>query len=184
MSRIGNAVIKVPSGVNVTLGAGRIDVKGPKGELTQEFDAAAVTIVSADGSVNLSRSSDAPDHRAKHGLYRALIANMVAGVSSGFQKKLELHGVGFRANAKGQVLELVVGYSHAIHIELPKEVKVTSQAEKGMPPTVLLESHDKQLLGQVAAKIRSLRKPEPFKGKGIRYSDEYIRRKAGKTAAK
>jgi len=184
MSRVGNAPVKVPSGVTVTIAPGSIDVKGPKGELKQLFDVEAVSIVNEEGKVNVSRKSEAPHVRAKHGLYRSLIAGMVEGVSVGFAKKLELHGVGFRANAKGQVLELVIGYSHAIHIELPKEIKVTSQTEKGMPPMVVLESHDKQLLGQVAAKIRSLRKPEPFKGKGIRYVGEYIRRKAGKTAAK
>ena len=132
----------------------------------------------------LSRESDHRDHRSKHGLYRALIANMVEGVSKGYEKKLELVGVGFRANTKGQILELSLGYSHQIHIELPAEVKVVAETEKGKNPIVTLQSHDKQLLGTVASKIRSLRKPEPYKGKGVRYVGEHIRRKAGKSAAK
>ena len=132
----------------------------------------------------MSRESDHRDHRSKHGLYRALIANMVEGVSKGYEKKLELVGVGFRANTKGQILELSLGYSHQIHIELPSEIKVVAETEKGKNPIVTLQSHDKQLLGTVASKIRSLRKPEPYKGKGVRYVGEHIRRKAGKSAAK
>ena len=184
MSRIGNNPITVTDGVEIKIDGGLITVKGPKGELTQEYDDASVTIKLEEGVITLSRATDHRDHRSKHGLYRALIANMIEGVTKGWSKKLEFHGVGYRATAKGQLLEMVVGYSHACVIELPTEIKFTSDTQKGKPPVVTLESHDKQLLGQVAAKIRSLRKPEPYKGKGIRYSDEYIRRKAGKAAAK
>ncbi|MBN4071084.1 50S ribosomal protein L6 [Crocinitomix catalasitica] len=184
MSRIGNAPITVTEGVEVKIEGSMIIVKGPKGELSQDFDTEAVTIVQEDGRIKVSRRSDDPAYRSKHGLYRALIFNMVEGVSVGYKKQLEFHGVGFRANAKGQVLEMVIGLSHGVHIELPVEIKLTSEMTKGKPPLVTLESHDKQLLGQVAAKIRSLRKPEPYKGKGIRYVGEYIRRKAGKAVAK
>jgi large subunit ribosomal protein L6 len=184
MSRIGNNPISVADGVELKIESGVITAKGPKGELTQDYDAEAVNIDVADGKIKLSRNSEHKDHRAKHGLYRALIANMVEGVTKGWSKKLEFHGVGYRAVAKGQQLEMVIGYSHAVVIELPSEIKLTAETEKGKPPVVTLESHDKQLVGQVAAKIRSLRKPEPYKGKGIRYQDEYIRRKAGKAAAK
>ncbi len=184
MSRIGNNPISVADGVEVKIDGGIITAKGPKGELTQDFDSEAVNIEIADGEIKLTRNSEHKDHRAKHGLYRALIANMVEGVTKGWSKKLEFHGVGYRAVAKGQQLEMVIGYSHAVIMELPAEIKLTAETEKGKAPVVTLESHDKQLVGQVAAKIRSLRKPEPYKGKGIRYSDEYIRRKAGKAAAK
>lgn len=184
MSRVGNAPISVADGVTVTIGDNLISVKGPKGELEQAYDSAAVKIEQNEGEIVVSRSSDAPDHRSKHGLYRSLINNMIVGVSEGYKKQLELHGVGFRATSKGQILELILGFSHAVHIELPSEIKVTAETEKGKAPVVTLESHDKQLLGQAAAKIRSLRKPEPFKGKGIRYVGEFIRRKAGKSAAK
>ena len=184
MSRVGNAPVDLVDGVTVTISDNLITVKGPKGELTQDYDSSAVNLKQEDNVITLSRTSDAPDHRAKHGLYRALLANMIEGVSKGFVKKLEFHGVGYRAVAKGQILEMVLGYSHPIHIELPSEIKLTAETEKGQAPVVTLESYDKQLLGQVAAKIRSFRKPEPFKGKGIRYSGEFIRRKAGKAAAK
>ncbi len=184
MSRIGNNPVSVIDGVEIKIDSGIITVKGPKGELTQEYDSEAVEIKQEEGEIKLSRSSEHKDHRAKHGLYRALIFNMIEGVSKGWSKKLEFHGVGYRAVAKGQQLEMVIGYSHQVIIELPAEVKLTAETEKGKPPVVTLESHDKQLVGQVAAKIRSLRKPEPYKGKGIRYQDEYIRRKAGKAAAK
>jgi large subunit ribosomal protein L6 len=137
-----------------------------------------------EGSVSFTRESDTPDHRAKHGLYRSLVNNMCIGVSEGFKKELEVVGVGYRANASGQRLELSLGYSHPFVIELPKEIKVSTVSEKGKAPIVTLESHDKQLVGQVAAKIRSLRKPEPYKGKGVKYVGEELRRKAGKTAAK
>jgi len=184
MSRIGNNPIDVTNGVEVKIDGNMISVKGPKGELKQEFDSEVISIKNDDGTITLERASDHKDHRAKHGLYRAIIANMIEGVSTGFKKQLEFHGVGYRAVAKGQMLEMVVGYSHPIHMELPAEIKLTADTQKGKPPVVTLESHDKQLVGQVAAKIRAYRKPEPYKGKGIRYTDEYIRRKAGKSAAK
>jgi large subunit ribosomal protein L6 len=160
-----------------------VTVKGPKGELTQEMDS-CVSMSINEGSVSFTRESDTPDHRAKHGLYRSLVNNMCIGVSEGFKKELEVVGVGYRANASGQRLELSLGYSHPFVIELPKEIKVSTVSEKGKAPIVTLESHDKQLVGQVAAKIRSLRKPEPYKGKGVKYVGEELRRKAGKTAAK
>ena len=183
MSRVGNAIITIPSGVEVKEENSVVTVKGPKGELTQQIDP-AIKLKLEDGQLTLERASESKDHKAKHGLYRALINNMVVGVSEGFKIEQELHGVGYRANSKGQILELIIGYSHPIHFELPKEVKVTTETEKGQPPLVRLESADKQLIGQVAAKIRSFRKPEPYKGKGIRFKGEHIRRKAGKSAAK
>ena len=184
MSRIGNNPITLKDGVDFKVEGNVLTVKGPKGELTQEFNLENVKIKIEDNVISLVRTSDHKDVRAQHGLYRALIANMIEGVSDGFKKVLEFHGVGYRAVASGQILEIVVGYSHPIHIEIAKEVKVTAVTDKGKPPVVTLESHDKQLVGQVAAKIRSYRKPEPYKGKGIRYNDEFIRRKAGKSAAK
>lgn len=184
MSRIGKNPVDVTNGVEVKVDGNLLTVKGPKGELTQEFDSEAVSFKEEDGTITLERASDHKDHRAKHGLYRALLANMIEGVSTGFKKQLEFHGVGYRATTKGQILEMVIGYSHPVHFEIPSEITVTAQTEKGKAPIVTLESHDKQLLGQVAAKIRSFRKPEPYKGKGIRYSNEFIRRKAGKSAAK
>lgn len=184
MSRIGNNPVEITKGVEITFQDNIVTVKGPKGQLTQEIDNSAVTIKQEEGKLIFERASDHKDHRAKHGLYRSLLNNMIEGVSNGFKKNLEFHGVGYRANASGQVLEMVVGYSHAIHFLIPDEVKLTAVTEKGKAPLVTLESHDKQLLGHVAAKIRSFRKPEPYKGKGIRYSNEYIRRKAGKSAAK
>jgi large subunit ribosomal protein L6 len=183
MSRIGKAPVAIPSGVTVTVADGVIKVKGPKGELEQAFDEAISVEVSGE-EVLFSRSTDSPDHRSKHGLYRSLCAGMVEGVTNGYKKELELVGVGFRAQASGQQLTLSLGFSHPIIIEVPKEIKMTADTQKGSNPKVTLESHDKQLLGTVAAKIRSLRKPEPYKGKGVRYTDEYIRRKAGKSAAK
>ncbi len=183
MSRIGNAPVDILDGVEVKIEGQTVTVKGPKGELQQEIDT-CVSVENKDGQIVLSRESDHRDHRSKHGLYRALIANMVEGVSKGYEKKLELVGVGFRANTKGQILELSLGYSHQIHFELPSEIKVVAETEKGKNPIVTLQSHDKQLLGTVASKIRSLRKPEPYKGKGVRYVGEHIRRKAGKSAAK
>ncbi len=183
MSRIGKSPVTIPSGVEVKVDGNVVTVKGPKGELTQEIDP-CVQISIEDGTVAFTRESDAPDHRAKHGLYRSLVNNMVAGVSEGFKKELEIVGVGYRANVTGQRLELALGYSHPYVIELPSEIKVSAVSEKGKAPVVTLESHDKQLVGQVAAKIRSLRKPEPYKGKGIRFVGEEIRRKAGKSASK
>lgn len=183
MSRIGKSPVTIPSGVEVKVNGTTVTVKGSKGELTQEIDS-CVTIQIEGSEITFIRASDAPDHRAKHGLYRALVFNMIAGVSEGFKKELEVIGVGYRATATGQQLELALGYSHPIVIELPKEIKVSADTQKGKAPLVTLESYDKQLLGQVAAKIRSLRKPEPYKGKGIRFLGEEIRRKAGKSAGK
>ena len=183
MSRIGKSPVTIPSGVEVKVDGNVVSVKGPKGELTQEMDS-AISLSIEDGTISFTRESDAPDHRAKHGLYRALVQNMVVGVSEGFKKELEVIGVGYRANASGQKLELSLGYSHPFVLELPKEIKVSTVSEKGKAPIVTLESHDKQLVGQVAAKIRSLRKPEPYKGKGVKYVGEELRRKAGKAAAK
>ena len=184
MSRIGKSPVTIPSGVEVKVDGNVISAKGPKGQLTQEFDTTAVSLNIEGTEITFSRASDAPDHRSKHGLYRALVQNMVVGVSEGYKKELEVIGVGYRATATGQLLELALGYSHPIAIELPKEIKVTADTQKGKAPVVTLESHDKQLVGQVAAKIRSLRKPEPYKGKGIRFVGEVIRRKAGKSASK
>ena len=160
-----------------------ITVKGSKGELKQAIDS-CVQLSIEDGIITFTRESDAPSHRAKHGLYRALVNNMIVGVSEGFKKELEVIGVGYRATATGQILELALGYSHPIVIEFPNELKISTVSEKGKAPWVTLESHDKQLVGQAAAKIRSLRKPEPYKGKGIRFLGEEIRRKAGKSASK
>ena len=183
MSRIGKSPVNIPSGVDVKFNGNTLTVKGPKGELSQNIDS-CVTMTIEDNIVTFSRESDAPAHRAKHGLYRALLQNMVVGVSEGYKKELEVIGVGYRATATGQQLELALGYSHAIILEVPNEIKVSADTQKGKAPVVTLESYDKQLLGQVAAKIRSLRKPEPYKGKGIRFMGEEIRRKAGKSAGK
>jgi len=183
MSRIGKSPVTIPSGVEVKVDGNVVTVKGSKGELTQEMDS-AISMSIEDGTISFTRASDLPDHRAKHGLYRALVQNMIIGVSEGFKKELEVIGVGYRANAQGQKLELSLGYSHPFVLELPKEIKVSTVSEKGKAPIVTLESHDKQLVGQVAAKIRSLRKPEPYKGKGVKYVGEELRRKAGKAAAK
>jgi len=184
MSRIGNAPLTIPSGVDVKITETNIKVKGPKGELEQEIDSNAVEVSVNENTISLTRKSDIADHRSKHGLYRSLINNMILGVTNGFKKELEFIGVGYRATTTGQLLEMNVGFSHPIAFEIPKEVQINAVTEKGKAPLVTLESHDKQLVGQVAAKIRSLRKPEPYKGKGIRYKDEYIRRKAGKAAGK
>lgn len=183
MSRVGYATVTIPEGVEVKIDGDVVTVKGKKGELTQTIED-CVKVNVKDGEINLERASDAKDHRAKHGLYRALINNMVIGVSEGYKKELEFHGVGYRAVAKGQQLEMSVGYSHPIIVEFPSEIKISAETNKGQPPLVTLESHDKQLVGQAAAKLKSLRKPEPYKGKGIRFKGEYIRRKAGKAAAK
>lgn len=181
MSRIGKAPITIPAGVTVQVKGNEVTVKGPKGELKQEVNP-DITVTVEDGHVHVSRPTDDREHRAMHGLYRALIANMVHGVSEGYKKELELVGVGYRATSTGQVLELALGYSHAIYIKLPKEVKVEAKTERNKNPLITLESSDKQLLGQVSAKIRSLRKPEPYKGKGIKFVGEVIRRKSGKSA--
>jgi len=183
MSRIGNAIITVPQGVEVKVEKDLITVKGPKGELTQNIDT-AITVEVNENEIVLKRHTEQKDHKAKHGLYRSLINNMVKGVSKGYTIKQELVGVGYRATNQGQKLELVLGFSHNIIFEIPKEIKVSTEAERGKNPLIILESHDKQLIGNVAAKIRSLRKPEPYKGKGIKFVGEQLRRKAGKSAAK
>ena len=182
MSRIGKAPIAIPAGVTVSVAGDTVTVKGPKGTLSQKVNP-DLHIAVEDGHVTLTRPSDDREHRAQHGLYRALIHNMVVGVSTGYKKELELVGVGYRATATGQVLELSLGYSHAIYIKLPPEVKVEAKSERNKNPLIILESDDKQLLGQVCAKIRSLRKPEPYKGKGIKFVGEVIRRKSGKSAS-
>ncbi len=184
MSRVGKKPVQIPNGVTITVSpSNEVLVKGPKGELKQVLDA-DIKVEIADGAISFGRPTDQPRHRAMHGLYRALIANMVAGVTDGYTRKLELVGVGYKATNTGNLLDLSLGYSHNILIDVPKEIKVTTVTEKGQNPLITLESNDKQLLGQVAAKIRSLRKPEPYKGKGVRYVGEFIRRKAGKSAGK
>ncbi|EDP72091.1 50S ribosomal protein L6 [Flavobacteriales bacterium ALC-1] len=180
MSRIGKNPITVPEGVTVEIKDNVITAKGKLGELTQEYS--DVEIKQEDGTITLSRTSEKKNHRAKHGLYRALIANMIEGVSNGFTKELELVGVGYRASNQGQKLDLAVGFSHNIVLDIAPEVKVETISEKGKNPIVKLTSFDKQLVGQVAAKIRGFRKPEPYKGKGIKFVGEEIRRKAGKSA--
>lgn len=181
MSRIGKAPIEIPAGVTVKADNNIVTVKGPKGELKQAVNP-DIEVKIEDGHVVVTRPSDDKEHRSLHGLYRALIHNMVVGVSTGYRKEMELVGVGYRATATGQVLELALGYSHAIYIKLPAEVKVEAKTERNKNPLIILESDDKQLLGQVCAKIRSLRKPEPYKGKGIKFVGEVIRRKSGKSA--
>ncbi|HTO38625.1 MAG TPA: 50S ribosomal protein L6 [Brumimicrobium sp.] len=183
MSRIGKSPVSIPSGVEIKMDGTLLTVKGPKGTLTQEIDSAIEVVIDGE-EITFNRESDAPDHRAKHGLYRALVQNMVVGVSEGYKKVLEVIGVGYRADVQGQILTLSVGYSHPIILQVPEEVKVTAETAKGKAPVVTIESVDKQLVGQVAAKIRSFRKPEPYKGKGIRLQGEYVRRKAGKSAGK
>lgn len=184
MSRIGKLPITLPSGVTVNVNANNVvTVKGSKGELKQAIDP-AIEVKVEEGKVVLSRATEQKRHRAMHGLYRALLNNMITGVSTGFKSEQEMVGVGYRAEAKGQLLELTLGYSHNILFEIPKEVSVETKAEKGKAPMILLSSYDKQLLGQVAAKIRSMRKPEPYKGKGIKFAGEVLRRKAGKSAGK
>ena len=183
MSRIGKNPITVPSGVELSIQGNVVTVKGPKGELTQEVNE-VISMEYADNVLTLSRPNDDKEVRSKHGLYRALLQNMITGVSEGYKVQLQMVGVGFRAAAQGQQLNLSLGYSHPIIFELPKEVKLEAETKKGEAPLVTLSSHDKQLLGTVAAKIRTLRKIEPYKGKGVRFLGEQIRRKAGKTAAK
>jgi len=184
MSRIGRKPITIPKGVTLTMGSdGILNVKGPKGELKQEIDR-DIKVDIKEGEVSFSRPTDQIRHRALHGLYRSLTSNMIKGVTDGYKKNLELIGVGFKASNQGNVLDLSLGYSHNIIFEVPKELKVVTAQEKGQNPTISLESTDKQLLGQVAAKIRGLRKPEPYKGKGVRYIGEFVRKKAGKAAGK
>lgn len=184
MSRIGKKPVTVPSGVTVTVGKDSIvTVKGPKGELKQAIDR-DITVEVKDGHVEFARPTDQIRHRALHGLYRSLVNNMVKGVTEGYSKKMELVGVGYKASSQGNLLDLSLGYSHNIIFEIPKEIKVTTAQEKGQNPTISLEGVDKQLVGAVAAKIRSLRKPEPYKGKGVKFAGEVLRRKAGKAAGK
>ena len=184
MSRIGKKSITIPNGVTITVGKDNVvSVKGPKGELKETIDR-DITVEVKDNEVSFTRPTDQIRHRALHGLYRALIANMVKGVTEGYAKKLELIGVGFKASNQGNVIDLSLGYSHNIVFEVPKELKVATAQEKGQNPTISLEGIDRQLLGQVAAKLRGLRKPEPYKGKGVRYVGEVVRKKAGKAAGK
>tara|TARA_B100000945_G_C20272344_1_gene544576 strand:+ start:281 stop:835 length:555 start_codon:yes stop_codon:yes gene_type:complete len=183
MSRIGNNPINIPEGVSCLKENNFIIVKGPLGELKEDINSNSISVDISDNKVVLSRNNDNPDTRSKHGLYRALIANMIQGTSQGFTKKLELRGVGYRATTQGNVLDISVGYSHNIVFNIAEEVKVTAETEKGKAPIVTITGSDKQLVGAIAARIRAERKPEPYKGKGIRYIDEYVRKKAGKTAA-
>ncbi len=183
MSRIGKLPIHIPAGVTVTIKDNLVTVKGPKGELAQAVSP-DIQVAIENGVVHLTRSTDEKNHRALHGLYRALIHNMVIGVSEGYKKELELVGVGYRVTNTGQLLDLSLGYTHNIYMLLPKEVKVETKTERNKNPLIILESADKQLLGQICAKIRSFRKPEPYKGKGIKFVGEEIRRKSGKSAGK
>jgi len=184
MSRIGKKPVVLAKGVTATVSAANVlTVKGPKGELSETIDRDIIVKIEGD-QILIERPTDQIRHRALHGLYRSLVANMTTGVTEGFSKTLELVGVGYRAAVAGQQIDLALGFSHNIIVDLPKEIKASATAEKGKNPTITLESNDKQLLGQVAAKIRSLRKPEPYKGKGVRYSTEIVRRKAGKSAGK
>ena len=184
MSRIGNKPVQLASGITVTVSSDNvITVKGPKGELKQAVDR-DIKVEIKDSSVLFIRPTDQIRHRALHGLYRSLLANMVKGVAEGYKRQLELIGVGFKASSQGNLLDLALGYSHNIIFEIPKELKVVTAQEKGENPKITLEGIDKQLIGQVAAKIRGLRKPEPYKGKGVRYVGEIVRKKAGKAAGK
>jgi large subunit ribosomal protein L6 len=184
MSRIGKQPVHLPKGVTVTVGKDNIvTVKGPKGELKEAIDR-DITVEAKEAEVSFGRPTDQIRHRALHGLYRSLVNNMVKGVTEGYTRKLELVGVGFKASNQGNLLDLSLGYSHNIVFEVPKEIKVATATEKGQNPLITLEGIDKQLIGQVAAKLRSLRKPEPYKGKGVKYVGEVVRRKAGKAAGK
>lgn len=184
MSRVGNLPVSMPKGVDIQYTKGNlVTVKGPKGSLSEQLDP-DITIKIEDGEVTFSRPTDQNRHKALHGLSRALVNNMVLGVTEGFSKTLELVGVGYRVTNTGNLLEIIVGYSHPIYFYVPEEIKVETKTEKGSNPMIMLSSMDKQLLGQVAAKIRAYRKPEPYKGKGIKYSTEILRRKAGKTSGK
>ncbi|MFM9948571.1 MAG: 50S ribosomal protein L6 [Saprospiraceae bacterium] len=184
MSRIGKSPVALPKGVEVSVSKGNlVTVKGPKGQLSEQLDA-DITVSLEDGVLNVLRPTESKRHRSMHGLYRALVNNMVEGVTNGFVKEMEVIGVGYRVANTGQLLELTIGYSHPILFALPEEIKLTTAMEKGKSPLIRMECIDKQLLGQVAAKIRAFRKPEPYKGKGIRFAGEIVRRKAGKTAGK
>lgn len=184
MSRIGKLPINIPAGVTITIGKDNVvTVKGPKGELSQEVNP-DIKVSVEDGVLSVTRPSDERAHRSLHGLYRSLINNMIVGVSEGYRKELELVGVGYRASNAGQLLELSLGFTHNIHMMLPPEVKLETKSERNKNPLIILESCDKQLIGQICSKIRSFRKPEPYKGKGIRFVGEVIRRKSGKAAGK
>jgi len=183
MSRIGKLPIALPKGVSVTVKDNKVTVKGPKGELFQPVNP-EITVKVENGILTVERPSDERNHRALHGLYRSLINNMVTGVSTGYTKQLELVGVGYRVTNSGQVLELSLGFTHSIFLELPKEIRVETKMERNKNPLIILESADKQLLGQVCSKIRSFRMPEPYKGKGVKFVGEVIRRKSGKSASK
>jgi len=184
MSRIGKKPVTVPGGVTATIGSDNtLTVKGPKGELKQAIDP-DIKVEIKDGTISFLRPTDQIRHRALHGLYRSLTANIIKGVTEGYTRKLELIGVGFKASNQGNLLDLALGYSHNIVFEIPKELKIVTAQEKGQNPTITLDGIDKQLIGQVAAKIRGLRKPEPYKGKGVRYVGEVVRKKAGKAAGK
>jgi large subunit ribosomal protein L6 len=184
MSRIGKKAVTIPDGVTISVGKDNVvTVKGKKGELKQEIDR-DITVEIAEGKVSFGRPTDQIRHRALHGLYRSLVSNMVKGVTDGYIRKLELIGVGFKASNQGNLLDLSLGYSHNIIFEIPKELKLVTAQEKGQNPSITLEGIDKQLIGQVAAKLRGLRKPEPYKGKGVRYVGEVVRKKAGKAAGK
>jgi large subunit ribosomal protein L6 len=184
MSRIGNKPIDIKEGIDIQVSKDNVvTVKGPKGELTQKVDPDIIIEIN-DGVLKVKRPSEQKRHKAMHGLYRSLISNMVEGVTTGYKKELELVGVGYRATVQNNVLDLSLGHSHHVFFQIPEEVKVTAESQKGKNPLIILESIDKQLIGHVAAKIRALRKVEPYKGKGVRFVGEQIRRKAGKTAAK
>jgi large subunit ribosomal protein L6 len=184
MSRIGKKPVQIPDGVTISISKdNEVTVKGPKGELKESIDR-DITVDIKNNEVEFLRPTDQIRHRAMHGLYRSLVDNMVKGVTQGYKKELELVGVGYKAAATGNILDLALGYSHNILVEIPSELKVTTTQEKGKNPVITLESMDKQLLGQVCAKIRSLRKPEPYKGKGVKFVGEVLRRKAGKSAGK
>jgi large subunit ribosomal protein L6 len=184
MSRIGKKPVQIPDGVTISISKdNQVTVKGPKGELKESIDR-DITVEIKDKEVEFVRPTDQIRHRAMHGLYRSLVSNMVKGVTEGYKKELELVGVGYKAASQGNLLDLALGYSHNILFEIPKELKITTTQEKGKNPVITLESIDKQLLGQVCAKIRSLRKPEPYKGKGVKFVGEVLRRKAGKSAGK
>lgn len=183
MSRIGLLPIHIPAGVTATVKDHVVTVKGPKGELVQKMNP-DIEVSIEDGVLHVLRPTDDKEHRALHGLYRSLIHNMVVGVSEGYKKELELVGVGYRVTNTGQLLDLSLGYTHNIYLQLPHEVKVETKTERNKNPLIILESADKQLIGQICAKIRSFRKPEPYKGKGIRFVGEVVRRKSGKTAGK
>ena len=180
MSRVGNNPVAIPEGVTVDIQANKVIVKGKLGELEQPYD--GVSFENNEGIITVTRKTNSKEHKSKHGLYRALLANMIEGVSKGFTKELELVGVGYRASNQGQKLDLALGFSHNILLDIAPEVKVETISEKGKNPIIKLSSHDKQLVGFVAAKIRSFRKPEPYKGKGVKFVGEQIRRKAGKSA--